>query len=226
MAVEATTLQQVHIPTPVEARQILGGRLPSVLTQNTFERGLIVEQGKYYVPAYVASKSGFNELDKKGLDWLYEQLKQNGIFPLCPFQACSEYLNPSVMFDDSRTLQEQKAAWARFNDDVIPAVNYGLLMPISHFVVAVLEGQPIDEGVASEISHAHSLHLPVIGVRTDFRLGENVAAATNPAVDKFVPSQQMFTGPGAYERMFTFLHHASDEIIAQQLTQPSLLTNT
>ncbi len=225
MAAEARILQQVHIPTPDEARQILGGRLPSVLTQNVFERGLIVERGRHYVPAYVASPLGFNEPGLYFLrNYLYPKLKENGIFAFCPFQACGEFLNPEELFDEQRLILEQRRGWNNFNRNIIAAVNYGLLMPPSQVVVAVLEGAHADEGVASEITNAHYLGLPVVGVRTDFRSGENLAAVTNPAVDDFIPEGQLFTGPRAYERMFTFLHQASNEIIAQQLAQPSLLT--
>lgn len=199
-------LQPVSLLDPVRARDFLlhrFNRLPSVIAESTFdENGYVVEAGRCLMPAYVASPLGFNRPGQHFADtYLYPGLKEAGIQVFCPFKACGEYLNPAV-FSETNVLA-QRVLWEAFNRDVVPVVNYGVLMPRSKLLIAVLDGPHADEGVASEVAVASKLEIPVVGVRSDFRMGENAAASTNPAVDCFM--SRLFTGPQAYEEMFSFL---------------------
>jgi nucleoside 2-deoxyribosyltransferase len=53
-------------------------------------------------------------------------------------------------------------------------------------VLAVLDGPDVDSGTAAEIGWAAACGLPVIGLRTDFRLAEHEAAPVNLQVEDFI----------------------------------------
>lgn len=58
----------------------------------------------------------------------------------------------------------------------------------SKLVVAVLDGSgaDVDSGVAAEIGYAVGRGMKVLGLRTDFRTGDNIAAAINLQVEFFI----------------------------------------
>lgn len=53
-------------------------------------------------------------------------------------------------------------------------------------VLAVLDGPDVDSGTAAEVGWAAASGLPVIGLRTDFRLAEHEAAPINLQVADFI----------------------------------------
>jgi nucleoside 2-deoxyribosyltransferase len=53
-------------------------------------------------------------------------------------------------------------------------------------VLAVLDGPDVDSGTASEIGWAAAQKVPVIGLRTDFRLADHEAAPVNLQVEDFI----------------------------------------
>ena len=175
-------------------------KLPSVLTENKFnEKGLVETDSGLLVPAYVASELGFNFPGRYFLDnYLYPRLREAGVLPLCPFTSCAEYLG--IMPDKDRPLREHEEYWENFVE-IIGKVNYETLMPRSKFMIAVMEGDRVDEGVAAETAYFSQHHGPVIGFRTDFRLSENMAAPINGAVRYFMEREeyngQFFAGPDA-----------------------------
>ena len=53
-------------------------------------------------------------------------------------------------------------------------------------VLAVLDGPDVDSGTAAEVGWAAASGLPVIGLRTDFRLADHEAALVNLQVEDFI----------------------------------------
>lgn len=205
-------------PTAEEAKSILG-KLPSVVENTTFTpEGLVESPNGLLVPAYVASGLGFNVPGRHHLDEvIYPKLAEHGIFPLCPFSACAEFIDPGL-FDEGQSVADQKAGWQQFNRDVVGTVNYGLLMPRAKAMVAIMEGSPTDEGVAAEVAYFASNIGPVFGMRTDFRLAENPATGTNPAVTFFMGGPRYgggyFEGQQAYEQAYERVGQFAQEIKA------------
>jgi hypothetical protein len=165
------------------------------------KNGLIFSSDKYdsFVPAYVASQLGFNTPGKYFLqEFFYPALLERGVLPLCPFAACEEYLDQKV-FDENLSVKKNKQLWSKFNDEIIPKVNYNTLIPKSKMLIAILDGgHAVDDGVCAEIAHYATKFpdRPVIGIRSDFRLSENPAGTINSAVKYFLT--HFFAGPNAH----------------------------
>lgn len=180
-------------------------KLPSVIRENKFNKdGFVETESGILVPAYVGSQFGFSVPGRKYLDeYFYPELKKRNVLPLCPFAACREYLDLSKLNDDM-SVGELKSFWSDFND-LIGRVNYEILMPHSKFMIALLDGShSCDDGLCGEIGRFTSNHGPVIGIRSDFRLSENIAASINQAVEYLIttkpgPGGFFFEGPQAYE---------------------------
>jgi hypothetical protein len=197
-------------------------KLPSIIMDTEFDpNGLAVTDEGLLVPAYVASQHGFNDgsrfTPREQLNRFYQALrKEAGVLPLCPFTACGEYLDLSLL-ENPGTFQDVISFWDDFNRLVGP-VNYETLMPRSRMLIAILDGGPaIDDGVAAEISHYATEHgRPIIGIRSDFRLAENPAAPINPAVRYFTDQGpydgQLFMGPHAYENALGRIAQIADSI--------------
>ncbi|PIN86644.1 hypothetical protein COV19_03980 [Candidatus Woesearchaeota archaeon CG10_big_fil_rev_8_21_14_0_10_44_13] len=193
-------------------------KLPSVLEKYKFNKqGLIETDYGLRVPAYVASPLGFNVPGRFYLENIFYPKLDNGagVIPLCPFKACAEYLGPMPV--DSAPFRKKFNYWHKFNTEIIPEVNYGLLMPASRFMIAILEGHSVDEGVAAEIAHFSTEgYGPVIGIRTDFRLAENMAANINGAVQHFIDgkpySGKFICGPDAYDVAMREIKTLADKI--------------
>jgi hypothetical protein len=134
---------------------------------------------------------------------IYPKLLEIGVLPVCPFMACGEYLGAFPADDAPLTVHREY--WSKFNKLVGP-VNYETLMPRSKFMIALLDGgHAIDDGLATEISFFDSkIGRPVIGIRSDFRIAENLAAAINPAVSYFMENGRgaLFVGRNAYEAAY------------------------
>ena len=143
-------------------------------------------------------------------------MEEAGAFVLDPFQQCGELLDPKIL-DLEQTVESQLSRWRNFNQNIIGIINYGLLIPRSKVMFAVMEGYPTDEGVAAEIAYMATNFGPVIGVRTDFRLAENPATGTNPAVTYFMDpgyfGGEYFEGPSAYENAYELLRKRCSDII-------------
>lgn len=183
-------------------------KLPSIIQETEFdERGLARTESGLLVPAYVASQLGFSSSGKDQLNNFYGRLRDEaGVLPLCPFTACGEYLDFSRL-GNSKTIDEVLSFWDDFNKIVGP-VNYGELMPRSKFMIAVLDGgHALDDGVSAEIGFyaaEYKGEKPIVGIRSDFRLAENLAAPINPAVRYFIDqgpyNGSFFSGLDAYDK--------------------------
>lgn len=168
------------------------------------------------MPVYLASGLGFNVPGKHFLETeVKPRMEKAGALILDPFQQCGELLDTKV-FDPKRTVESQLSRWKNFNQEIIGTVNYGLLIPHSKIMFAVMEGYPTDEGVAAEIVYVSTNFGPVIGARTDFRLAENPAIGTNPAVTYFMQALfdgRYFEGPCAYDDAFELLKEYCSRLI-------------
>ncbi|MFH1511306.1 MAG: hypothetical protein ABIF10_06450 [Candidatus Woesearchaeota archaeon] len=194
-------------------------KLPSFITENEFdENGLVKTINGLMVPAYVGSQIGFNKAGSRFLQQVfYPELKKRMIYPLCPFTACAEYLDFSKLSDDM-PVSEYTKFWDDFNH-VVGAVNYETLMPISRFMVALFDGSHAsDDGLCSEVAHFASHYGPVIGIRSDFRLAENIAAPINPAIRYFIDQGKyngvFYSGPNAYEDAYSGLEKLANKTIS------------
>jgi hypothetical protein len=188
-------------------------KLPTIIRHTEFdERGFAKTEWGLLVPAYVASQLGFNVSGRNYLSRFYARLKHEaGILALCPFSACEEYLDFSRLYD-AETLDDVNGFWDDFNRIVGP-VNYEELMPRSKLMVAILDGgHALDDGVSAEVGHYATKYegrKPVVGIRSDFRLGENPRAPINSAVRYFMDqgpyNGYLFNGHDAYDKAVDFL---------------------
>lgn len=219
--IESSRRPALHIPTLEEARSILGGRLPSIIENTEFTRdGLVKTPQGLRVPVYLASGLGFNAAGRYFLEKeVKPSMEKAGALVLDPFQQCGELLDPET-FDQKQTVESQLSRWEKFNQDIIGTVNYGLLIPRSKIMFAIMEGYPTDEGVAAEVAYMATNFGSVIGVRTDLRLAENSATGTNPAITYFMRDSfggKYFEGPSAYEDAFRLLKNYCSELIKKSL---------
>ena len=131
---------------------------------------------------YVASPLGFNE---PGRHWAAEVLH--------PALAAAgwEVLDPWV--DETGAIATTLAmppGPARV--EALRAMNRTIgernrrLLYLATAVLAVLDGPDVDSGTAAEIGWAAARQLPVIGLRTDFRLADHEAAPVNLQVEDFI----------------------------------------
>jgi len=157
-------------------------KIPKIISKNIFNnKGLIKSGQKWLVPAYVGSQFGFNE---PGQVFIYKHFyprlkKEAGVFALCPFLACKEYIGRIP--GQSSTMKKHLSFWGTFNK-LVGIINVEYLMPHSKFMIALLEGHSLDDGLCSEIADYARRFGPVVGIRSDLRLGENIATSINPAV--------------------------------------------
>lgn len=193
-------------------------KLPSIIRNTRFnKKGLAETESGFLVPAYVASEFGFHDLGREILDLIvYPNLREAGILPLCPFAACMEYLGPFPTMDTP--LEKVLAFWDGFNSLIGP-VNYETLMPPSRFMFAILDGShSVDDGVAAEVSHfaTHYRKRSIIGMRSDIRIAENIAAPINPAIryllDQGPYNNQFVFNPGAYKRSLVNAKDLADRL--------------
>ena len=191
-------------------------KIPSIIENNKFnEKGLIVLETELLVPVYIGSQLGFNEPGKLYLNkFFYPKLRKMGAMPLCPFTACEEYLDFS-MLNKNMTAKEQLIFWNEFNK-IIGIVNYEALMPKSKFMIALFDGgHAVDDGLSAEVAHFANKHGPVIGIRSDFRLAENPAAPINPAIRYFIDmgpfAGQFFDGCSAYANAFSAIEKLANQ---------------
>ena len=195
-------------------------KLPTIIAQTKFdERGLAHVDGRILVPAYMGSQWGFNAAGKEQLERFYQRLEwEAGVLPLCPFKACEEYLDFKKL-GKVKSLVDSLRFWKKYNKLIGP-VNYETLMPKSRFMIALLDGaQGIDDGLAAEIGFyaaKYSPERPIFGIRSDFRLCENVSAPINIAVRYFMDEGpcrgKFFQGEDAYEKGIKAIKKFADRV--------------
>lgn len=192
-------------------------RLPSVLQAGFTRSGLVKIDCKLLVPAYVGSQLGFSWIGNRGLATeVHPMLREAGVYVLDPFAACSEYLDFSKI-GHFKTVEEEFRFWDKFNRTV-GVVNYQTLMPRAKFMVALFDGgHALDDGLCSEVAYfAGKLSKPVVGIRSDVRMGENPAAVMNPAIRYFIDKGpykgEFFHGPNCYDRAYESIRKRAERI--------------
>src|SRR3989344_324333 len=120
---------------------------------------------------YLASNLGFSE---SGREFLYGKLiplvEGTGFFVLDPWK-----LTPKHFISNASKIRGEYDRVARLKEvnDIIGSNNEKAIR-ISNSILAVVDGQEVDSGVASEVGFAYGLGKRIIGYRNDFRLaGEN-----------------------------------------------------
>ncbi|MEM4240282.1 MAG: nucleoside 2-deoxyribosyltransferase, partial [Candidatus Woesearchaeota archaeon] len=185
------------------------------------ENGLARTESGLLVPAYIASQFGFSTSGKEQLDRFHTCLRNEAkVLPLCPFSTCEEYLDKPGL-NSLKTIDELLKFWQDFNM-IVGRVNYEMLMPKSKLMIAVLDGShALDDGVSSEIGFYAAEYKgkkPIVGIRTDFRLSENIAAPINIAVRYFIDKGPyngfFFNGPDAYDKALRQIKELADKIRA------------
>jgi hypothetical protein len=214
--------KDLRFPTLAEAREILGGKLPSVFEKYDFPvPGIVLTENGPRVPVYPASGQGFSFPGNFFLDnYLHPKIEAIGGFVLNPFAMCGEFVRPE-MFDDDRPLADLRKDWDKFNREVVDTVNYKLAIPRAGIILSLCEGVPVDDGMSSEMSYTATNTAIVVAVRSDFRGGENVATGTNPAVSIFAKEKyggQYFEsslGDNAYKQAFLLMEDIINRRIAR-----------
>lgn len=125
---------------------------------------------------YVASPLGFSEPGTRYLEQvLHPALLAAGFDVLDPWSAGARILAELAPGADAAIANERLGA---ANAELIEACAG---------VLAVLDGPDVDSGTAAEIGYAAALGRCVVGLRTDFRLaGDNAAAPVNLQVLHFI----------------------------------------
>lgn len=184
--------------------------LPSIIRETEFDsRGFAVSEAGLLVPAYVGCQQGFATRLNERLQGFYDRLREEAhVLPLCPFTACAEYLDLETL-NQLETRADEFRFWDTFNRHIGP-VNYGTLMPYSKMMIADLDGSHgVDDGLSAEIAHYATRYMgsrPLVGIRSDVRLAENLAAPINPAV-------RYFLDQGPYNGLFFQGPFAEDEAL-------------
>lgn len=195
-------------------------KLPAVIAESKFtDKGLVEADSGLLVPVYVGSQMGFSVPGRYFIDNVfYPKLLELRVLPLCPFKACGEYMDISNLFNEELSVKKSKEHWDRFNG-LVGVVNYETLMPKSEFMIALMDGShALDDGLSAEVGYYAERLGDVIGIRSDFRMAENIAALINPAVSYFMKAKaygngRLFTGMDAYERAYEAIKEKADKII-------------
>jgi uncharacterized protein (DUF952 family)/nucleoside 2-deoxyribosyltransferase len=129
-------------------------------------------------PIYVASPLGFSEPGSRYL---------------------SEVLHPALLVAGFSILdpwESGRLLIAAAGEAELSAINAALgaanaeLIRRAAAVLAVLDGPDVDSGTAAEIGYASGLERPIVGLRTDFRMaGDNAAAPINLQVLHFIEAR-------------------------------------
>jgi nucleoside 2-deoxyribosyltransferase len=83
--------------------------------------------------------------------------------------------------------EERRRAWERLNLEIGSNNVQGILA--ADIVIAILDGQDVDSGTASEIGYARAHTKPIFGYRGDFRLSsDNEGSVVNLQVEYFIKS--------------------------------------
>jgi nucleoside 2-deoxyribosyltransferase len=132
------------------------------------------------VKTYVASGLGFSAAGQHYYRHLLAQLHARGIDVLDPWA------------DEDGAIAAQLEAGAGSQERLTELNRYlgernQRLIEMADAVLAVLDGSDIDSGTAAEVGYAAAKAIPVVGVRSDFRLaGDNAATPINLQVLHFI----------------------------------------
>jgi len=157
--------------------------------------------------AYLASQLGFSETGLFVLEkWIIPEIEKIGIIINNPFSECAKNLDLEHLGKIEK-LDEERRFWRAFNLKVTPTNNK--LMEESDCMLAILDGgHAVDDGVSGEMGYYAGIQRgPIITLRSDFRLGENIATSINPQLSGYIFQSRgvlvdRLQGPNATERWF------------------------
>jgi len=142
---------------------------------------------------YVASPLGFTDAGRMYNDAvLLPAVRAAGFEPLDPWDVDADIRHVFQLAPDHperrHRLAETNRAVGRRNAELIRS---------SAGMLAILDGDDVDSGTASEVGYACALGRPVVGLRSDLRTsGDNEATLVNLQVEWFVLESggQLLTG--------------------------------
>ncbi len=146
------------------------------------EGRIIQPKGKYSL--YIASPFGFTEAGKY---FLYEKLipivEEAGFKVLDPWK-----LTPPELIEQALAIRDEDRRIRKLKEvNVIIGKNNETAIKKSNGLLAILDGQEIDAGIASEVGFGYALGKLILAYRNDFRLsGENQGTSVNLQVEYFV----------------------------------------
>ncbi len=138
------------------------------------------------IKGYLANQFGFSETGRYVLNNLIKpRIGDIGIVVHDPFIECAKRLDLNYL-ERLNSYQERENYLREFSKKVTPINNS--LMQDSDCMLALLDGgHAIDDGVASEIGYYYGIRRgPIFALRSDFRLGENMAVLINPQVEGYI----------------------------------------
>src|SRR3989344_3402324 len=148
------------------------------------------------IKGYLANQFGFSETGMYILDNLIKpRIREIGIIIHDPFIECAKELDLNYL-EKLDNYGGRKKYLEEFSKKVTP-INNGLMQD-SDCLIAILDGgHVIDDGVASEIGYYAGIRRgPIFALRSDFRLGENMAVLINPQVEGYIALSQGYLASG------------------------------
>jgi len=134
------------------------------------------------VSGYLANQFGFFEYGRMFLNKIVVPEMQNrGIKVYEPFSIMEKKLDMKYIMSATE-YDERVKRWNEFSDLIGPTNKES--MKNSQMMIPILDGgHSVDDGVSSEISHyAAKEYGPIIALRTDFRLAENLGTRVNAQI--------------------------------------------
>jgi nucleoside 2-deoxyribosyltransferase len=133
---------------------------------------------------YLANQFGFSETGRLLLDKIIIPPLESKYKVLEPFRECARFYPAEAKSTDS--YKKKIELLKEFN---YKAGNYNNhLMRQSDKMAPILDGgHSVDDGIGSEIGLFYSLKKgPIIALRTDFRMNENIACIVNLQVERYI----------------------------------------
>ena len=164
------------------------------------------------VKAYLASQFGFSQTGKYLLDNLIiPKIKETGIIVIDPFVECDKEFDFKYL-ESLEKYEDRKEYLRDFSKEITPINNR--LMDESDCLVAILDGgHSVDDGVASEIGYYAGIKKgPIFALRSDFRLGENMAVSINPQILGYIYQSRGFFDDCLY-KFFTDIKNWHDSLV-------------
>ncbi len=135
---------------------------------------------------YLASPYGFSEGGEHFMfNVIVPALKKTGFIVLNPWDSLKSTSREIQKASKTQSISELKRRLREINREL--AKMNVVSIRKSDIVVAVLDGQDVDSGVAAEIGYAYALQKKIIGYRSDFRLAsDNLGGIINLQVQWFI----------------------------------------
>ncbi len=135
---------------------------------------------------YVASPLGFSEAGREFLGSKFlPSLRVTGHEILNPWEISSDLGDKLSSAMTERDIVKLRTQLISINREI--ALRNEKAIRKSDILVAVLDGQDVDSGVAAEVGFAYALGKTILGYRGDFRLtGDNLGAHVNLQIDVWI----------------------------------------